>query len=82
MTKKRFSDICAAAGVRWSHNPDLDTIDVDPPSGYVIADTGLHYLSHFMRGWTRAEAYQHIAADLAGGIEKCEQAECDYCEKS
>ena len=82
MTKKQFDTVCFAKKVAWRYDDEADTIEVDAPPGYVMADTGLHYLSHWLKGWTRAEAYAHIADDLRGGIEPCTTDDCDICEEA
>lgn len=80
MIKKQFDKVCREAGVSWHYDGQLDTIEVVVPSGFVMSDTGLHYRQLYLYGWTRTEAYADLAADLRGGIERCQTADCDICE--
>ena len=83
MTRKTFAALCAKHGVAWKIETwDPDTIHVDPPAGKVFADTGLHFISFWLKGWKRADAYAEIASDLAGGVEPCGENECEYCSDS
>lgn len=79
MTKEKFKKLCDLHNVRFRINEELNTLNVDPPAGSVFADTGLHYVSMWLKGWTRSDAYAHVASDLAGGVEPCTIPNCDYC---
>ncbi len=80
MKRKDFAALCEKHGVTWSvDEQEGGCLNVDPPPGHVFTDTGLHYLSHWLKGWKRAEAYAHVAEDLAGGVEPCLETDCDYC---
>ena len=80
MRRKAFAALCEQKGFTFKFMPwDPDTLHVDPPSGHVFADTGLHYISHWMKGWKREDAYAHVADDMAGGTEPCTTDDCDYC---
>lgn len=77
MTKKQFAEICRKAGVEFEITEN--TLRVDPPSGFVLKDSGLHYRDIYLNGWHMRDAYADMARDLEGGIEKCEVKDCDFC---
>ena len=83
MTRKAFAALCAKHDVTWSiDEQEGGSLDVDAPPGRVFADTGLHYISLWLKGWKRADAYAHVAEDLEGGIEPCTLEGCDYCAEA
>jgi hypothetical protein len=79
-TRRAFVDRCEKLGIMWKD--DGGTLEIDAPAGFVIANTGTHWLGIRYEGgrWLKGEAYAAMMEDMAGGIEKCDEEDCDVCE--
>lgn len=82
MTRRQFVKLCETSNVRFEEDFEYGVLNIDPPVGYVLKGSGLHYLSVHDRGWSRSDLYDHIATDLADGLELCDIHDCDYCNSN
>lgn len=60
---------------------DGDCLRIDPPAGKVICDTGGHSRDLYYGGgrWPKPDAYAELLSDLAGGLDDCDDPDCDSC---
>ena len=58
-----------------------DVLRVDAPVGFVIHNTDGHSLDIYGIGsrWTRSDAYADLFASLSGGLDRCDDPDCDSC---
>lgn len=95
MTKKAFFDLAAAHGIEVDYTPGgvgrgFDKtaypyhIMLDAPAGKIFSSTGLHCDGSIQgsEGTTKTdwkEAVSNLKELIAGGIEACQDPDCDVC---
>ena len=79
ITKSKLITRCKELGVMLLDSGDV--LRVDAPAGYVIRDTDGHSKDIYGIGtrWTRPDAYRDIFESLAGGLDECDDPDCDSC---
>jgi hypothetical protein len=78
MQKQKLIELCKAAGVMLLD--DGDVIRMDAPRGYVLKGNFTHSADVYLRGWSRAAAYQYLSEELGEGVEKCDDESCESCQ--
>lgn len=60
-------------------------LSLEPPSGFIFASTGLHYLDVYWGDGelheSRADAVEFARRDIADGIIPCDHDDCDVCRE-
>lgn len=82
-TRKQLINRCKATGCLCFD--DGCSLEIVAPDGHRLVDVMMHAtVVNYASGWgntymPKAEAYRYLIEDLEGGIEPCDDPECEWC---
>ena len=76
-TRRDIVDVCKACGIMLIDQGDC--VSIDAPTGYTLMGNNLHSSTIHTIGWRKHEIYEALMFDIGGGLEKCDNPDCDNC---